>query len=365
MNTYILILLFFLIRIGSSLATVQDSIGIERKEDKLYILHRVEAKETLYSIAKKYGSNVEDIKRDNPTAITNLYVGQVIKVLTKEKTNTTVSPSSGSGIVHTVKSGETLYSIASIYNVSVDDIKKSNPGISSSLKVGQKLTIPTKSTTTVTTPPAVATTTKMIEHKVTSGQTLYSISRQYNVSVEEIKKVNPGMSSALKVGQIIKVPTTVTTTTPSTTTTTPKPTTTPVVEPVTTVTPAVVTKDQQDSLRLVQERTKLNEIKEVQTPVTPTKPTSSTDFKKITEAGTADVMTDNQESPKYLAYHKTAPIGTIIQVINESNGQKIYVRVVGKLTTTDAKSIISLSKKAYERLGGTGAKLNVSLMYIP
>ncbi|MCU0416001.1 MAG: LysM peptidoglycan-binding domain-containing protein [Cytophagaceae bacterium] len=363
MNTYILILLFFITSIGNSIAVVQDSIGIERKEDKLYILHRVEAKETLYSIAKKYGSNLEDIKRDNPTAITNLYVGQVIKVLTKEKTNTTLSASSGSGTVHIVKSGETLYSIATSYNVSVDDIKKSNPGISSSLKVGQKLTIPTKATTSVPSPTAVATTTKMVEHKVTSGQTLYSISRQYNVSVEEIKKVNPGMSSALIVGQIIKVPTTVTTTIPSNTPT--KPTTTTVVEPITAVTPTAVTKDQQDSLRLVQERTKLNEIKEVQTPVTPTKPTSSPDFKKITEAGTADVMTDNQESPKYLAYHKTAPVGTIIQVINESNGQKIYVRVVGKLTTTDTKSIISLSKKAYERLGGTGTKLNVSLMYIP
>ena len=91
------------------------------------------------------------------------------------------------------------------------------------------------------------------------------------------------------------------------------------------------------------------------------------DFKKITETGYADIMADNQDTPKYLAYHKTAPVGTIIQLLNESNGIKVYVRVVGKLTDggIDGKTIIRISKKAYERLGGTGARFSATLMYIP
>jgi hypothetical protein len=103
------------------------------------------------------------------------------------------------------------------------------------------------------------------------------------------------------------------------------------------------------------------------TPATPTKTVPATDFKKITETGFADVMADNLDTPKYLAYHKTAPVGTIIQLLNESNGIKVYVRVVGKLTDAgvDGKTIIRISKKAYDRLGGTGIRFSASLMYIP
>lgn len=364
-----LLFIVFAAGIQSGFASVKDSIGVERKDGKLYVLHRVDAKETLYSIARKYNASVEELKKENPSAATSLQVGQVLKVPTVEKVTTATTAASGK--VHKVQSGETLYSIATKYQVSVDELKNANPGLSTSLKVGQEINIPTKGTTTTVAPTTTAST-KTIEHTVQSGQTLYSIARQYNVSVDDIKKANSGMSSELRVGQMIKIPVTAeTTTTP--TTVKPTTTTTPVTTtPTTTTTAAVVatpelTKEQQDSIRLVQEKTKLSEIKPTTTTTTtfPTKPAQTGDFKKITESGTADVMTDNQESPKYLAYHKSAPVGTIIQVINDGNGQKIYVRVVGKLTTTDSKTVITLSKKAYERLGGTGNKLNVSLMYIP
>jgi LysM repeat protein len=366
-------LLFIVLAAGiqTGFASVKDSIGVERKDGKLYVLHRVDPKETLYSIARKYNSSVDELKKENPSAATALQVGQVLKVPTTEKVTTTNTTTSSTN-VHKVQSGETLYSIATKYQVSVDDLKNANPGLTSSLKVGQEIVIPRKGTTTTTntttTIPTATTTptasnTKIVEHTVQSGQTLYSIARQYNVSVDDIKKVNTGMSSDLKVGQIVKVPVAtdaLTTVKPTTTTTTPVTTTTTAVA----ATPDL-TKEQQDSIRLVQEKNKLNEIKPTTTTSSPTKTAQTGDFKKITESGTADVMPDNQESPKYLAYHKSAPVGTIIQVVNDGNGQKIYVRVVGKLTTTDSKTVITLSKKAYERLGGTGNKLNVSLMYIP
>lgn len=369
-----LLLIVLAAGIQTGFASVKDSIGVEKKDGKLYVLHRVDPKETLYSIARKYNASVEDLKKENPSAVTALQVGQVLKVPTTEKVATTTTATTNQ--VHKVQSGETLYSIATKYQVSVDELKKANAGLTSSLKVGQEITIPgkgtstTSSTTTPTTTTAATTSAKIVEHTVQSGQTLYSIARQYNVSVDDIKKVNTGMSSDLKVGQIVKVPviSESTTTVKPTTTTTTTPTTTTVTPTTTTVVTAPeLTKEQQDSIRLVQEKTKLNEIKPTTTTTTtsPTKPTPTSDFKKITENGTADVMPDNQESPKYLAYHKSAPIGTIIQVLNEGNGQKIYVRVVGKLTSTDPKTVITLSKKAYERLGGTGNKLNVSLMYIP
>lgn len=382
LNRNILNRIFLIVCISISVNTfskaeICDSIGVERVDGKLFILHRITSGETLYSISKKYKVSVDDIKKANPTAAQGLQVGQILKVPTTlpvspaAKTASTLESSK----THTVAAGETLYSIATKYGISVDALKKANSGLSSSISVGQTLNLPAKAgSTTTPTKPAVkptttttATPTTVIEtkeHKVASGETLYSIAKKYNVSVEDIKKANPGIG-ALKVGQVVKVvgAETATTTTTTTTTATPtKPaTTTTTTTPVTK--PATPTNVESDTVQLKQDKVRL----ETMTPATPTKTVPATDFKKITETGFADVMADNLDTPKYLAYHKTAPVGTIIQLLNESNGIKVYVRVVGKLTDAgvDGKTIIRISKKAYDRLGGTGIRFSASLMYIP
>ena len=90
-------------------------------------------------------------------------------------------------------------------------------------------------------------------------------------------------------------------------------------------------------------------------------------FNKITENGFAEVIEGNADSPKYLALHKSAPVGTIIQVKNEANGQKLFVRVIGKLQNgnPDDKVIIKISQKAYGRLSGVDKKIPVQISYIP
>jgi len=371
LNRFFLIVCISLSVNTLSNAEVCDSIGVERTDGKLFILHRITGGETLYSISKKYKVSVDELKKANPAWAQGLQVGQILKVPTALPA---APAAAATASTHTVAAGETLYSIAAKYGISVDALKKANPGLSSSISVGQTLNLPVKAgstaaatkptTTTATTPAPVNKET--IDHKVVSGETLYSIAKKYNVSVEDIKKANPGIG-ALKVGQTVKVPGTEVATTKPTTTTTPttvKPTT-----PVTTTTaaaaakPATTTNVEADTIQLQQDKVRL----ETMTPTPPTKPVPATDFKKITETGYADVMADNQDTPKYLAYHKTAPVGTIIQLLNESNGIKVYVRVVGKLTDTgiDGKTIIRISKKAYERLGGTGARFSATLMYIP
>lgn len=362
-----------------SQAEVCDSIGVERKDGKLFVLHRIASGETLYSLARKYDVSVDDIKKNNPTWSEGLKVGQVLYIPSKAAVPaTTTAATTTAPATHTVAAGETLYSIATKYKVSVDELKKANPGLSSSISVGQELNLPskvsgttTKPTTTTTTKPTTTTTPtavskETIEHKVASGETLYSIARKYNVSVEDIKKANPGIG-ALKVGQTIKIAgaevsqtaTTKPTTTTNTTTTKPVTTTT------TTTTTAKPTTVESDTVQLQQDKVRLETMQTQTTPVKNTVPAS--DFKKITESGYADLMADNQDTPKYLAYHKTAPVGTIIQLTNETTNIKVYVRVIGKLTDagTDGKTIIRISKKAYERLGGTGARFSASLMYIP
>lgn len=369
LNRFFLIVCISLSVNTLSKAEVCDSIGVERTDGKLFILHRITAGETLYSISKKYKVSVEEVKKANPASAQGLQVGQILKVPTVlPAASATANTSLESAKKHTVAAGETLYSIATKYGISVDALKKANPGLSSSISVGQELNLPVTGGTTTTAAKPTTTTTpttttnvskETIEHKVAAGETFYSIAKKYNVSVEDIKKTNPGIS-ALKVGQIVKVAGTevekLVTTKPTTTTTT---TTAPVTKPTATA-PVNV---EADTVQLQQDKVRL----ETMTPPTQTKTVPASDFKKITESGFADLMPENQDTPKYLAYHKTAPVGTIIQLLNESNGIKVYVRVVGKLTDagTDGKTIVRISKKAYERLGGTGARFSATLMYIP
>ena len=362
----LLIVLFCLVNISQ--AGVCDSIGVERKDGKLFILHRIESSETLYSLSRKYKVSVDEIKKYNPDAIQSLKLGQIVKV---PSAMPVVDPTGSTDLkTHTVQAGESLYGISKKYNVSVDEIRTANPGISNSVQVGQVINIPGKGTKTNTQNSSTNTLKEVTEHKVVGGETFYSIAKQYGISVEDIKKANPGVD-ALKVGQALTIPngkaesvqTQTTTSNNITITTTP---TTNTTSQTSIPKPAATNNSvESDTIQLQQDKAKLETM---QTPKMTNRTIPATDGKKVIESGFADVMSDNQETPKYLAYHKTAPIGTIIQLLNESNGIKIYVRVVGKLTDTgiDGKTIIRISKKAYERLGGAGAaRLSTTLMYIP
>jgi LysM repeat protein len=94
--------------------------------------------------------------------------------------------------VHIVQDGNTLYGIKNLYETSVEEIIKQNPGTEKGLVEGQKLLIPI--------------VLKTVVHEVASKETLYGISKKYNVTVEAITKENPGIESGLKVGQKLTIP---------------------------------------------------------------------------------------------------------------------------------------------------------------
>lgn len=100
--------------------------------------------------------------------------------------------------LHTVEQGETFYSLSKKYNVSVDSLKDFNALSGKDLKVGQSLKIPLK---------GKIDAPEFIAHKVQKGETLYAISKQYNVSVEEIQKLNPFVEKGIKKGDVLKIPT--------------------------------------------------------------------------------------------------------------------------------------------------------------
>ncbi|MBK8807805.1 MAG: LysM peptidoglycan-binding domain-containing protein [Bacteroidales bacterium] len=208
-----------------------QEIGSEKSEtfviekgQKLYI-HTINAGETLYSLGKLYGVSVEEIAAKNVNVLKGLSVGQQIKIPFKEKTEI-VKLSNVNGVksyTHVVKLGETLYGISKKYNVSPEQIKEHNVGLTNILTVGQVLYIPTASkssvssnqTTTTTVAPVKGTksTNKVVIsgktyllHKVIQGETVFSIKTLYNVPQEVLLKENPDLKNGLKTGQELKIP---------------------------------------------------------------------------------------------------------------------------------------------------------------
>ena len=106
--------------------------------------------------------------------------------------------------IHEVEKGETLYSLSKRYGVTIEEITDANKVLSGGLKVGQRIKIPTKEAETVL--QEEQTATSGITHKVAKRETLYSLSKRYGVSVEEICKANPTLERGLKAGQVIVIP---------------------------------------------------------------------------------------------------------------------------------------------------------------
>ncbi|MDX2174658.1 MAG: LysM peptidoglycan-binding domain-containing protein [Bacteroidota bacterium] len=120
--------------------------------------------------------------------------------------------------IHKIEKGQSLYSIAKLYTVSLEDIYKFNPETKSGTKTGQEVKIPFASLTTIVTPAVVATNTTVISstsgvidtnkfycHKVTKGETLYAILRKYNKTEKELTQINPNFTSSIKEGQLIAI----------------------------------------------------------------------------------------------------------------------------------------------------------------
>lgn len=156
--------------------------------------YTVKQGDSLYSIATKYGTTVDAIKKANNLGTNFLSIGQklLIPEITEEPSIPTTPSTSN---VYNVKNGDTLYSIAGRYGITVDSLKTANNLTSDNLKIGQQLIIPSTSSNTGTT-----------TYTVKSGDTLYGIATKYGVSVDDIKRANNLSSNLLQIGQKLTIP---------------------------------------------------------------------------------------------------------------------------------------------------------------
>lgn len=149
--------------------------------------YTVKSGDTLYGIAKRFGLTVDELKRINNLSTNNLTIGQVLKINENVDTDSNLN-------YYTVKSGDSLYKIANTFNTTVDELKRINNLSGNLLSIGQKLIIPSSSTSNYQI------------YTVKKGDTLYNIARDYNTTVSAIQNLNNLSSSSLSIGQKLLIP---------------------------------------------------------------------------------------------------------------------------------------------------------------
>nr|WP_315150027.1 LysM peptidoglycan-binding domain-containing protein [uncultured Flavobacterium sp.] len=164
------------------------------------ITHTVAPKETLFGLAAKYNVKAEAIQNANAGLLTNgLQVGQQLIIPQDSRTETASSKNT-----HLVQPKESLFSIARLYNVSVEDLDKANTALlKNGLQVGQEIAIPNKKKTLDGRVRVINAET--VFYVVKPKETKYSIAKQFGITVEQLESQNPEIVNGLVEGNKLAI----------------------------------------------------------------------------------------------------------------------------------------------------------------
>ena len=190
------------LRVGQRLVLTVPNVprqaiaSTQRSESSQHVIHRVRSGETLSTIASRYGVSISQLKMTNRIRTNLIRPGQRLRI-----------PFGGADAVsdtkiYTVKAGDTLSTIASRYGVSVVRLKRANRLSGDSLRIGDRLEIPTQ----VAVSDAPKRVAKSRTHRVRSGESLYTIGKRYGVSVDRLKAANGLRRNTIRVGQELVIP---------------------------------------------------------------------------------------------------------------------------------------------------------------
>ena len=244
-------------------------------------------------------------------------------------------------IVYKVENKQPLYSILKHFNLSLTEFKQINPEVNIPINAGEIIFIPIhyldEATNALITPvkpveKVVAKKQEEIKHTesgihiVSAKQSLLTIANLHKVTMADIRKWNNLTSDVLKEGQRLLVEA-----------------------------PKKFVIDKSTLLGSKNDKG-IEELK--------SESKESDGFKKTIETGIAELIEVPDNSGKYLALHKSAPIGTLVLVKNLANNQSIWVKVIGRLPNSDGKLIIKLSPKAFERLNAVDKRIRAEISYL-
>ena len=162
-------------------------LGYPYEIDKITDEYIVKRGDTLYSISNKYNISVDELKRINNLIDNNLSIGQIIKLKSTDNNNP----------IYVVQKGDTLYSIARNNNVSIDDLIRINNLNNPNLYIGQELYIPSKEE---------SSTSEYEIYTVKKGDSLWKISKEYDITIPKLTELNNLTNYNLQINQKLLVP---------------------------------------------------------------------------------------------------------------------------------------------------------------
>lgn len=168
------------------------------------IIHEVEKQETLFSISKKYNVSIAEIKTWNSLESNNLSIGQKLTIYPAEKKSgqqsIVVDKKTEENTYYTVKSGDSLYRIAQLHNMSVEELKQLNSLSSNTIRVGQKLTVRSRGGEA---PPSVETSVtsspqgKFVSYEISGApESLQQILDKFKMTEKEFRALNKGVEES-------------------------------------------------------------------------------------------------------------------------------------------------------------------------
>ncbi|MDL4838929.1 C40 family peptidase [Aquibacillus rhizosphaerae] len=169
-------------------ATLAISTGFSNKAAAAS--HTVQSGDSLWAISQKYNTTVANLKSINNLSSNTVYINQVLETSRNE---------SSSSSTYTVKSGDSLWAIATKHGITVDTLKSLNSKSSNTIYVGEKLVVSGSESNSSSKPENTTS------YKVSSGDTLSHIAKRYGVSISNIKSWNNLSSDVIYVGQTIKL----------------------------------------------------------------------------------------------------------------------------------------------------------------
>lgn len=290
----ILLITFSILSFSASATTLVDSVGIENSAGKKVILHKIEPKENYYALGRKYNVAPKAIMDFNSNVA--LSIGQIIKIPTdrpfaeqkpvsfNSSSNTTQNNGKRES-THVVQAKETLYSIASKYNMRVDDLRLLNNLKTSALSIGQTLKV--------------------------------LVNDEVSLKPEVVKNTQTGKPEVVR-EQITKPETKI---------------------------KYLDSTDSNSGIEIPKNRYGITEKN---------------------EKGIAVWINDeNLDATKSYALHKLAPVGTIVKITNPMTNRSVFAKVVGKYTENETTKdvIIVITKAASDALGALDKRFLVNITY--
>lgn len=212
LSVYLLYLQAFLLWSSSVFAQFQPAEVIRTQEKtilngKVFYIHTVQKGQTFYSICKAYGATQEDVLKANPQLDpASLKEGLVIRIPETGVRQAAVYPDNREDFhAHIVRKGQTVYALSKKFNVSEEIIYHYNPWAREGLKTDQTVWIPRKKELQVISE-TPGNSDYFFYYTVKEKDTLYSISRLYGVNVADIMDANPFLREGLKAGQVLMIP---------------------------------------------------------------------------------------------------------------------------------------------------------------